>query len=158
MVSQRNHYKPRRLTARSKGNMDQNPQKNLPPVSNNYGSQYNWFSPLRDIQHDTFNPTPASHPEDNPIPSIDPELFTERVPNTSSRTDTSTYTGYQTQYHWPNPLRDIQPGIFNPEPTPNPEDNPIFGPRTIHREGHSFLGKDGTVNPCQLSTSGQSGF
>ena len=107
--------------------MDQNPQKNLPPVSNNYGSQYNWFSPLRDIQHDTFNPTPASHPEGDPIPSIDPELLTERVPVTSSRANTSTYTDYTTQYHWPNPLLDIQPGILNPEPISNPEDNPIFG-------------------------------
>ena len=107
--------------------MDQNPQKNLPPVSNNYGSQYNWFSPLRDIQHDTFNPTPAPHPEGNPIPSIDPELLTERVPVTSSRANTSTYTDYTTQYHWPNPLRDIQPGILNPETISNPEDNPIFG-------------------------------
>ena len=109
------------------GNMDRDPQKNLPPVSNNYGSQYNWFSPLRDIQHDTFNPTPASYPEDDPIPSMDPELSIERVPITSSRENTSTYTGYTTQYRWPNPLRDIQPGIFTSEPAPNPDDNPIFG-------------------------------
>jgi hypothetical protein len=107
--------------------MDQDPQGNLPPTNNSYGSQYHWFSPLRDVQLDTFNPTPAPRPEDDPIPSKDPELFIERVTNTSSRADPSTYAGYQPQYHWSNPLQDIQHGIFNPEPTPNPEDNPIFG-------------------------------
>ena len=75
------------------GNMDRDPQKNLPPVSNNYGSQYNWLSPLRDVQHDTFNPTPASYPEDDPIPSIDPELSIERVPITSSRENTFSNSG-----------------------------------------------------------------
>ena len=104
------------------GNMDRDPQKNLPPVSNNYGSQYNWLSPLRDVQHDTFNPTPASYPEDDPIPGMDTELSIDRVPITSSRENTSTYTGYTTQYRWPNPLRDIQPGIFTSEPAPNPDD------------------------------------
>ena len=107
--------------------MDQNPQRNLPPTNNSYEPQYHWFSPLPDAQLDTFNPSPAPRPEDDPFPNMDPELFTGGIANTSSRTDLSTHTGYQPQHHWSNPLRDIQPGIFNPEPTPNPEDNPIFG-------------------------------
>ena len=56
---------------------------------------------------------------------IDPELFAERATNTSARTEISTNSGYQTHQHWPNPPRDSQSGIFNPDPTPNPGDNPI---------------------------------
>ena len=101
--------------------MDQNPQDNHPPISSSYKSQYHWLSPLRDIQLDTFNP------EDNPIPGIDPRLITERATNTSARAGPSTHLGYQPWYNWLSPLRDIQPGIFNPELTSNSEDNPISG-------------------------------
>ena len=107
--------------------MDQDPQDNHPPTSSSYKSQYHWLSPLRDIQPGTFNPEPASNPEDNPSPGIDPELITERATNTSARVGPSTHSSYQPQYHWLSPLRDIQPGIFNPEPASNPEDNPISG-------------------------------
>ena len=107
--------------------MDRHPQDNQPPTSSSYKSQYHWLSPLRDIQPGTFNLEPASNPEDNPIQGIDPELFTERATNTSARTDTSTNSGYQTHHHWSNPPRDIQSGIFNPDPATNPEDNPISG-------------------------------
>ena len=107
--------------------MDRHPQDNLPATSSSYTPQYHWLSPLRDIQPGIFNLEPASNPEDNPMQGIDPELFTERATNTSARTGTSTHLGYQTHYHWLNPPRDIQPGIFNPEPAPNPEDNPISG-------------------------------
>ena len=107
--------------------MDQDPQDNLPPTSSSYKSKYHWLSPLRDIQPGIFNLDPASNPEDNPISGIDPELFTERATNTSARAGPFTHTGYQPRYHWLNPPRDIQPGIFNQELTSNPEDNTNFG-------------------------------
>ena len=56
---------------------------------------------------------------------IDPELFAERATNTSARTEISTNSDYQTHQHWPNPPRDSQSGIFNPDPATNPGDNPI---------------------------------
>ena len=118
---------PRRLTAWSKGNMDQDPQDNQPPTINSYGLHYHWLSPLRDIQPGIFNLEPASNPEDNPIHGIDPDLFTERATNTSARTGTSTNSGYQTHYHWSNPPRDIQSAILNSDPASNPENNPNFG-------------------------------
>jgi hypothetical protein len=69
--------------------MDQNPQRNLPPTNNSYEPQYHWFSPLPDAQLDTFNPSPAPRPEDDPFPNMDPELFTVGIANTLSRTDPS---------------------------------------------------------------------
>ena len=74
-----------------------------------------------------FNQEPASNPEDNPIFGVDHALSTERTTNSSARAGPSTQSNYQPPYHWLNPLRDIQPGIFNPEPTSNPEDNLISG-------------------------------
>ena len=107
--------------------MDQDPQDNRSSTNNTYQPQYHWLSPLRDIQTGIFNPETGLNLEDNPISGIDPELFTKRATNTSARTGTSTHSGYQTHYHWLNPPRNIQPGIFNPEPAPNQEDNPISG-------------------------------
>ena len=107
--------------------MDQDPQDNLPPTSSSYKSNYHCLSPLWDIQPGSFDLDPVSNPEDNPISGIDPELFAEGATKTSARTGPSTHTDYQLRYHWLNPLRDIQPGIFNQEPASNPEDNPMFG-------------------------------
>ena len=105
--------------------MDRHPQDNLPATSSSYTPQYHWLSPLRDIQPGIFNLEPASNPEDNPMQGIDPKLFAGRATNTSARTEISTNSGYQTHQHWPNPPRDSQSGIFNPDPTTNPGDNPI---------------------------------
>ena len=105
--------------------MDRHPQDNLPATSSSYTPQYHWLSPLRDIQPGIFNLEPASNPEDNPMQGIDPELFAGRATNTSARTEISTNSDYQTHQHWPNPPWDSQSGIFNPDPTPNPGDNPI---------------------------------
>ena len=87
---------------------------------------------------------------DNPIPGIDPELFTERVTNTSARAGPSTHPGYQPRYAWVSPLRDIQPGIFNPETTSNPEDNPISGidPELFTERATNSSARAGLISIC----------
>ena len=107
--------------------MDQGPPNNQTPTNHNHRLQYQWLSPLRDIQPGIFSLETKSYPEDNPIHGIDPKLFAERATNTSAGTGTSTNSGYQTHYYWSNPPRDIQSAILNSDPASNPENNPIFG-------------------------------
>ena len=74
--------------------MDQDPLSRKPPNNDNHQSQYNWLSPLRDIQPNLFNPNAGSYPEDNHILDIDPGLFTERATNISMATGRSTNLDY----------------------------------------------------------------
>ena len=107
--------------------MDQDPPNNQTPTNHNHKLQYQWLSPLRDIQPGIFNLDTTSYPEDNHIHGIDPELFAERATHTSARTETSTNSGYQTQQYWSNSAKDNQSSILYPEPATNPENSPTFG-------------------------------
>ena len=111
--SSETNYQPRKTKplGPKEGNMDQDPRNNQPPTNHNHRLQYQWLSPLRDIQPGIFSLETKSYPEDNPIHGIDPKLFAERATNTSARTETSTNSGYQTQQCWSNPAKDNQSSI-----------------------------------------------
>ena len=85
--------------------MDQNPEHNKPPKTNNY--QYQWLSPLRDIQPSIFGPETASNTDDNPMSKIDSTLFTEGAPQTSVNPQTLADTSYSNDlpvnqlFQWP---------------------------------------------------------
>ena len=85
--------------------MDQNPENNQPPKTNNY--QYQWLSPLRDIQPSIFGPEMASNTEDDPMSRIDSTLFTEGAPQTSVNSQTLKDTSYSNDlpvnqlFQWP---------------------------------------------------------
>jgi hypothetical protein len=85
--------------------MDQNPEHNKPPKTNNY--QYQWLSPLRDIQPSIFGPETASNIDDDPMSKIDSTLFTEGAPRTSVNTQTLAETSYSNDvpvsqlFQWP---------------------------------------------------------
>ena len=114
--------------------MDQDPPNNQTPTNQDLKWQYQWFSPLRDIQPRIFNLDTTPYPEDNNIHEIDPELFAEGASHASARTEISTNSGYQTQQRWSNPAKDNQPSIPYTEPATSPGKRPTIGidptPRT----------------------------
>ena len=109
--------------------MDQNPDHNKPPKTNNYQYQWlsplldaqpsifgpdtasniddQWLSPLRDIQPSIFDPETASNIDDDPMSKIDSTLFTEGAPQTSVNTQTLAETSYSNDlpvsqlFQWP---------------------------------------------------------
>ena len=143
--------------------MDQDPPDNQTPTNHNLKWQYQWFSPLRDIQPSIFNLDTTPYPEDNNIHEIDPELFAEGATHTSARTETSTNSGYQTQQCWSHPTKDNQSSIPYTEPATSPENRPTIGidpaPRTeestrpstnvgqLHHSGFQHQDTQTTIQP-----------
>ena len=108
--------------------MDQSPNDEKPSKTNNY--QYQWLSPLRDIQPDISGPEilnidgrwlsplrdiqpsifgteATSNIDDDPMSRIDSTLFNEGAPQTSVNTQTLAETSYSNDvpvsqlFHWP---------------------------------------------------------
>ena len=108
--------------------MDQSPNNEKPSKTNNY--QYQWLSPLRDIQPDISGPEilnidgrwlsplrdiqpsifgteATSNIDDDPMSRIDSTLFNEGAPQTSVNTQTLAETSYSNDvpvsqlFHWP---------------------------------------------------------
>ena len=107
--------------------MDQDPPNNQTPTNQDLKRQYQWFSPLRDIQPSIFNLDTTPYPEDNNIHEIDPELFAEGATHTSARTEISTNSGYRAQQCWSNPTKDNQPSIHDTEPAASLGNRPTIG-------------------------------
>ena len=107
--------------------MDQDPSNNRTPTNQDRNWQYQWFSPLRDIQPSIFNPTTTTYPEDNNIHEIDPELFAEGATHTSVEPEKSNNSGYYTQQYWSNPVKDNQSSIPYSNPATSPENCPTTG-------------------------------